>query len=63
MLIFIHPSPSDPAQQKTLDRISRYISQLRIAGGLAEEALHHADAELLTKAKEELKRPRVFILE
>ena len=54
--IFTHPYPSDPAQQKTLDRISQYISPLRIAGDLAEEALRHADAELLTEAKERVKK-------
>jgi len=51
-----HPYPSDPAEQKKLDRISQYISQLRIAGDLAEEALRHADAELLAEAKEIVKK-------
>jgi hypothetical protein len=46
-----HPYPSDPAQQEKLDRTTKYISQLRIAGDLAEEALRHADAELLSEAQ------------
>jgi hypothetical protein len=53
-----HPYPSDPAQQKTLDRISQYISQLRIAGDLAEEALRFADADLLAEAKERTEKAR-----
>ena len=46
-----HPYPSDPPQQEKLDRITKYISQLRIAGDLAEEALRHADAQLLSEAQ------------
>ena len=55
-----HPPPSDVAEQKKLDRISKYISQLRIAGDLAEEALRHADAEQLAEAKERARKAEKF---
>jgi len=55
-----HPYPSDPVQQKKLNRISQYISKLRIAGDLAEEALRHADAEQLAEAKERVKKAQSF---
>jgi transcription elongation GreA/GreB family factor len=55
-----HPPPSDTAEQKKLDRISQYISQFRIAGDLAEEALRHVDAEQLAEAKERAKKAESF---
>ena len=55
-----HPLPSNLAEKKRLDRISQYISQLRVAGDLAEEALRHGDAEQLAEAKERARKAESF---